>query len=690
MAQVGKVQAITGIVTARTENGQVRELQVGDFIYENEIITTSADANLSIVGEDGSVISLAGNDQLLVDESVFGDIDPRDAVIQEVAELQEAIVEALAQNQNIDEITDDPAAGGLIDSYDFQTTYHAGDDSKGQVGAYLLGSNNETTTYEYNQYIADSPDEEIQAGASPLSSPQAPAIPGTPEATAPTPTPTPTQPPVIIITDEDADITSADNSVAEGSGTTTSGSILISAEAGVAAVTIAGQDISNATASPVVIIGTEGTLTITGYNPATGTITYSYEEDGEAADHRAGDDSVVDQFSILVTDATGASSSDVLDIQIIDTAPVANPDSVTISEDLATPIIGNVITGTGADTLGADVTKVTGITGGNVGEEFSTNYGTLIINEDGSYIYELAPGNPDVQSLNDGETLTEEFTYTITDADGDESLTTLTITINGVTDGAPTISVDDADADVTPADNSVVEGSGDTVNGAITVGAEAGVDTVTIGGEDITDATNNPVTIDGEQGTLLVTGYDPATGEITYEYTEDGDPETHDATDTNIVDQFVVEVTDVTGQTATDTLDIQIIDTAPEAVDDANSVDEDTTAPVLGNVITAGTGTDTLGADTPTLVTAIAAGTVAGSVGTALAGEYGTLTLEEDGSYSYQLDNSNPDVQSLDDGHTIQDVFTYTITDADGDTSEATLTIDVNGVTDRRCTDHLC
>ncbi|WP_169309386.1 hypothetical protein, partial [Desulforhopalus sp. IMCC35007] len=70
---------------------------------------------------------------------------------------------------------------------------------------------------------------------------------------------------------------------------------------------------------------------------------------------------------------------------------------------------------------------------------------------------------------------------------------------------------------------------------------------------------------------------------------------------TNIVDQFVVEVTDLTGQTATDTLDIQIVDTAPEAADDANSVDEDATAPVLGNVITTGPGSDTLGADSPTL-----------------------------------------------------------------------------------------
>ncbi|TKB05420.1 VCBS domain-containing protein, partial [Desulforhopalus sp. IMCC35007] len=90
---------------------------------------------------------------------------------------------------------------------------------------------------------------------------------------------------------------------------------------------------------------------------------------------------------------------------------------------------------------------------------------TLTLNEDGSYSYQLDNSNPDVQSLDDGVTIQDVFTYTITDADGDESTATLTIDVNGLTDGAPTISIDDADADVTPADNSVVEGSGDTVNG---------------------------------------------------------------------------------------------------------------------------------------------------------------------------------------------------------------------------------
>ena len=51
MAQCGKIQAITGLVTARTAEGDVRELQLGDFVYENEIIETSTGASASILQE---------------------------------------------------------------------------------------------------------------------------------------------------------------------------------------------------------------------------------------------------------------------------------------------------------------------------------------------------------------------------------------------------------------------------------------------------------------------------------------------------------------------------------------------------------------------------------------------------------------------------------------------------------------
>ena len=72
----------------------------------------------------------------------------------------------------------------------------------------------------------------------------------------------------------------------------------------------------------------------------------------------------------------------------------------------------------------------------------------------------------------------------------------------------------------------------------------------------------------------------------------------------------------------------------------------------------------------------------AGNVGQPLVGTYGTLTLNADGSYSYMLDNADPDTNALAQGQTATDVFTYTMADADGATSTATLTITITGTND--------
>ncbi|MDH2292988.1 hypothetical protein QD172_17305, partial [Cobetia sp. 10Alg 146] len=104
-----------------------------------------------------------------------------------------------------------------------------------------------------------------------------------------------------------------------------------------------------------------GTLTVTGYDADTGEVTYSYVEDGESEDHTDGD--ITDSFTVVVTDITGQSSTDSLDIAILDTAPVANADTRNIGEDTTTALDGNVIDGANdtADTLGADATTVTDV-----------------------------------------------------------------------------------------------------------------------------------------------------------------------------------------------------------------------------------------------------------------------------------------------------------------------------------------
>ena len=68
----------------------------------------------------------------------------------------------------------------------------------------------------------------------------------------------------------------------------------------------------------------------------------------------------------------------------------------------------------------------------------SGSYGTLTLNADGSYSYTLNNNLYAVQSLGVGETLTDTFTYTVTDSHGAIGSNTLTVTIHGTND-APTV-----------------------------------------------------------------------------------------------------------------------------------------------------------------------------------------------------------------------------------------------------------
>ena len=119
------------------------------------------------------------------------------------------------------------------------------------------------------------------------------------------------------------------------------------------------------------------------------------------------------------------------------------------------------------------------------------------------------------------------------------------------------------------------------------------------------------------------------------------------------------------------------VNTAPVAFDDTGAVTEDATPNTAdGNVLANDVDTDAL----DTLTVASLAGDAA-NVGTAFAGTYGTLTLNQDGTWSYALDNSLASVQALNAGQQVTDVFTYGVTDGTA-VDMATLTITIDGTDD--------
>ncbi|MGE5522627.1 MAG: VCBS domain-containing protein, partial [Rhodospirillaceae bacterium] len=130
---------------------------------------------------------------------------------------------------------------------------------------------------------------------------------------------------------------------------------------------------------------------------------------------------------------------------------------------------------------------------------------------------------------------------------------------------------------------------------------------------------------------------------------------------------------DLAGNDATSALSLTVtnvtVDHVPQAVADSAAIAEDADTAITGNVLV----DDTLGDGTAALHTVTWGNEAA---------QYGTLTKNADGSYSYVLDNGITEVQRLAPGQFLTETFTYTVRDADGDTATSALTITITGTND--------
>ncbi|RWK21389.1 MAG: hypothetical protein EOR41_05450, partial [Mesorhizobium sp.] len=226
--------------------------------------------------------------------------------------------------------------------------------------------------------------------------------------------------------------------------------------------------------------------------------------------------------------------------------------------------------------------------------------------------------------------------------------------------------------------------------GTISIDAPDGIGSIVINGVTVTGTGQQ---IQGQFGYLTIVSFNPITGAIEYNYTVTESvthPEHTNGYDPNdtVPDNFSITVTDTDGDTASTTFAVAIIDDVPTAIADTDSVAAGQVGPATGNVLVGGTDAadanttdgvaDIQGADGATVV-GVAKGTTnadlddASTLNTAIQGAYGKLTLQADGSYTYVRDANTPGG--------VNDVFTYTIKDGDGDTSHTTLTISIGNST---------
>lgn len=326
-------------------------------------------------------------------------------------------------------------------------------------------------------------------------------------------------------------------------------------------------------------------LNITTYDASTGVVTYTYTlTSKEAHADGEGRNDLFEDFTVNLEDMDGDTTTGALSVRIVDDIPVAKDDTDTVVAGQYTAEEGNVITGvgtnegpvgTGVDIEGADAASVTKvqfaaaeITVPETGQaSIEGEYGTLLIEANGDYSYTRKPNTPGG--------LTDKFTYTLTDGDGDEDIATLTINIE---DSAPEIT------ELTPAleggeltvnekylaDGTAPDASELTETGDFKITSGDGVKSLAV-----TDKEGNAITVIDEDGltgtlsvetpsgTLAITGYNPSTGVVEYSYTLTGRLEHPDAGRDSLFEDITLILTDYDNDIASGTLSVKIIDDAP-------------------------------------------------------------------------------------------------------------------------------
>ncbi|PRA55736.1 MULTISPECIES: retention module-containing protein [Pseudomonas] len=428
------------------------------------------------------------------------------------------------------------------------------------------------------------------------------------------------------------------------------------------------------------------TLTITGYDSASGVVSYSYTLNGNDAHPNAnGANSLSEHFTVTATDVDGSTNSVSLDVNVVDDLPSAADDSNPgVASENQLTLVGNVLDN---DQLGADRVTDGPVTPGTL----TGTYGHLVLAADGTYTYTVDTSNPAFLTLK--ADAHEVFTYTITDSDGDSSSATLTLTVHNNDDPVLIDGLNVCGGELTVYERALSDGSTPgtpalTQSGTFTVTALDGVQNLSVGGLNVVTAgvtAGFPQTLTTFLGnTLTITGYDSATGVVSYSYTLN-DNENHPTANgaNSLSEHFAVTVTDSNGSTASDSLDVNIIDDLPTANADCATVFEGATVniAVLGNDSNGADGAAEGGAVVGVRAGGNTSTSVIGGLGDPIQGAYGYLTLDAAGNAIYHSTANGV----CPPGAT--DIFTYTIRDGDGDESTTTITINVTDSGLHACVD---
>ncbi|MGB0935451.1 MAG: Ig-like domain-containing protein, partial [Alphaproteobacteria bacterium] len=327
-------------------------------------------------------------------------------------------------------------------------------------------------------------------------------------------------------------------------------------------------------------------------------------------------------------------------------APDAMNDVVMVMEDdLLNTLSGDVnVLDNDVDANPGDILMVSEVNGdaANVGIPIVGMYGTLTLLADGSYTYVVDNANPTVDSLDDGDLISETFSYTVQDTRGLTDTAILEVMVKGTND-----------APVAVADMAMT-----TENADIMIDVLAN-DTDVDGDDNSSNFTLLSAMAPAELGTASIVNnqvvFNPGTD---FDALDDGDTETF---------EIMYTMQDDSGAMSMSKIDMTVMgeNDAPEAVADmAMTTENDAiTIDVLAN------DTDVDDDDIPSNFTLLSA-TAPGGLGTvSVAGNQVVF-------------NPGTDFDALDDGDTETFEIMYTMQDDSGATSTSKIDITVKGEND--------
>ncbi|WP_339087082.1 retention module-containing protein [Shewanella chilikensis] len=644
------VTNLVGQLKAKDENGNIRDLNIGDVIRNGEEIIFTANDTFTIEYADGTRLTEQNAqpsaqpqpDASAADVAQFAN----EGVDAEIAALQAQILAGDDPTANLPATAAGAGTAGNQGGFDYISVARDGSEVLASAGYDTSGFEQTAITTQEEILLEDLPlvGPTLDSGTATLSDANLPTG-TTPSSTALTQT----------------------------------GNLSFSAAAGVASLPLDGIAIvSDGVFDGPVSINTEyGVLTISAVDLINGNISYSFTLNS-AVDHSSSDD-FSQAFNLILTDLEGNSVGNTLTISVLDDAPSGQDDINSVDEDSLLAISGNLLDN---DVQGADTAQVTAAgSGGNLDNAISNqsqvsgSYGLLTLNADGSYSYQINSTAQAVQALAQGESLTETFSYLLTDADGDTSIQTLTITITGTND-VPVISTPQPGE----ADGAVRE-AGQFDDGSIDPG------TPSVSGQlSASDVDNGAVLIwsgsaDSPLGSFSI---DATTGAWNYQLDNaaaDGLLEGEIRTET-----FSVTVTDEFGASAEQLVTITIIGTNDAPILSADSSGSLTEDVDIINGILSDSGalsfTDVDIGDSHVVSSSYngdaswSGGALDQAVQDALAQGFSA----DNSGWSYEIANSL--VQFLAIGETITLSFTLTVTDDFGASDSQQVTLTITGTND--------